>query len=531
MAAIHLIIFSILFHVYIANDVESITMLLDDDSRAPGLDGPATITLWFNFMVYQFELDTRQSAPLESFTFYKDSSPSFVILGSSNCGGTQTDADAKMMIESNHDNGIIFDQVSFNTSGGTWYGIKKVCADQSTHSKFMTGNDQICDDPQAYHWHAICVDNDPSDCGPAKQMLHFDISRHNAFISDALWTDATNVEIITCTTTTADLPTDMPTTDDPTTGIPTTNEPTTNIPTNKQTTTMPTTNIPTAITMNRSVAPVKSTSFEPYHTNPNTKNTIETDVTKADDSTDSADTMMNVLLVVIFSCVVCFCVLCIIYLVMRLKKDREPDAMVINVRSKGNASTQRMELTKTDNVLMLDDWLRNVVRLPMYCDVFVRNGYKSMHSIVKIQDVSDLENIGIKNRKHRQRIMVEIEKLQGGNTDLQTIQDLEVVEDLDLDKNVYVTAGATGVNRHECAGDILQIVQTEEEGDILAGVNRIGIGQMIQIEDETGEDEDDVIVLERLHTVGRNGINEDEFVIEDETDENEDIVTVGATTK
>ena len=57
-------------------------------------------------------------------------------------------------------------------------------------------------------------------------------------------------------------------------------------------------------------------------------------------------------------------------------------------------------------------WLRNEVNLPQYLDIFIREGYDDMDTIVYTMTDDDLEGIGIKKRGHRSKIMLFVQRLR-----------------------------------------------------------------------------------------------------------------------
>eukprot|EP01084_Bolivina_argentea_P148316 259334_1 len=151
----------------------------------------------------------------------------------------------------------MIDWITFETYSGIWYGIDGYCAfDQSDIDYYLDLDpssdyyDWIEEDPECplgYSHAHFCVDNDS--CAPAKQILYFDVSTPNEYITDSAFQDGTAVvpQIETCTptgTSSTGSTTKTPTTAHPT-KRPTRNpsaKPTTPSPTSNPTTLTPTSN-------------------------------------------------------------------------------------------------------------------------------------------------------------------------------------------------------------------------------------------------------------------------------------------------
>eukprot|EP01083_Nonionella_stella_P160298 523875_1 len=111
--------------------------------------------------------------------------------------------ETKLVVENNSDNGIILDRIKLMTASGTWYGIEAACITQQEIDAFsqldpaptvpsgMILNVSTCTSGFARQW--ICIDNEPWDCGPYKQIFYFDTLRPNQYITDAYYADATHI--------------------------------------------------------------------------------------------------------------------------------------------------------------------------------------------------------------------------------------------------------------------------------------------------------------------------------------------------
>eukprot|EP01083_Nonionella_stella_P150827 481083_1 len=200
-----------------------------------------TVTIWFDHVVYQYPLVTDVSTKTYTTT-------SLSVLGKYECASSNPPS--KMMISNPGVDGLMIDEIKITTTSGTWYGIQGRCIDDLfmvTQSWVVDSDgyedwytaEPLCDSGNSNIW--ICIDNQDTDCGPAKQVLYFDTSRPSQYINDADWSEGGTVSasVGTC-------PTPQPT-----------NNPTAN-PTNKPTLapTLPPMNAPTT-------NPYVSPSFSP----------------------------------------------------------------------------------------------------------------------------------------------------------------------------------------------------------------------------------------------------------------------------
>eukprot|EP01084_Bolivina_argentea_P264579 448195_1 len=245
------------------NDVESLSVKIYDGSTSDTV-GTVYLTLWFNFTIYQYTLPATTVGA--TFTAYQNAQPTFTILGSSDCHlpSYNNIPESKIMIENNNGNTVLIDSIKFNTSSGTWYGFDSVCIhyQSNTYASSWRIMDNECNSFYE-HYECICIDNDYNECRPYKQIIYFDTLRPDTYISNAQWSDGTNIypQIKTCDPTKN--PTHFPTI------YPTLN-PTEN-PTKSPITTHPTlspTNMPTQtpITRSPSVYPTKNPTITPTKT-------------------------------------------------------------------------------------------------------------------------------------------------------------------------------------------------------------------------------------------------------------------------
>eukprot|EP01083_Nonionella_stella_P066373 174739_1 len=201
--------------------VKSITVHITDNSNAGAPYVKAT--LWFDTTIYQFNIDNPQRN-----TEYSLSSTEFTTIGQSDCMDA---SDTKVMIQRNGWNAVYIDWITFETYSGTWYGIDGYCAfDQADIDYYLDPSsdyrDWLQEEPECplgynpsygytdwieeesgcplgystTHLH-FCVDNDScASCEPAKQILYFDVSTPNEYITDAVWEDGTVVvpRIVSC---------------------------------------------------------------------------------------------------------------------------------------------------------------------------------------------------------------------------------------------------------------------------------------------------------------------------------------------
>eukprot|EP01083_Nonionella_stella_P080364 220837_1 len=81
----------------------------------------------------------------------------------------------------------------------------------------------------------------------------------------------------------------------------------------------------------------------------------------------------------------------------------------------GNVSIELQMKRAQRNVLEVQYWLENVVRLPSYYDIMIRNGYDSLAIVREIKSITELKQIGIESRVDQSVILKEIEELRQQN--------------------------------------------------------------------------------------------------------------------
>eukprot|EP01084_Bolivina_argentea_P138018 243061_1 len=276
------LLWSLFYHFISTNaisDVQSFGFKTSTGSTDGTSNNIIELTLWFNHTIYQCDIDSPSKD-----TTYSCSSSQYTIIDSFECNAF----DNALLIHnpsSFHDS-ITLDNVFVTTKNSITYGINGICIPNTAFigdrydSQFLVTSNTDCS--SGYNnFDKICIDDQTSDCYPDHQLLLFDISKPNEYISNALWNDGQSVttDIITCDPTTK--PTPAPTTLLPTvtpTNIPTkipTNMPSktpTNMPSSSPSsipsmapTTQSRTILPTVspITNNPSLYPTVTPTFRP----------------------------------------------------------------------------------------------------------------------------------------------------------------------------------------------------------------------------------------------------------------------------
>ena len=141
------------------------------------------VTLWFAKSIYQCTFYQPDINTLYSCDASKASWTSIA-------NNTNPCNEYKIMITNDDTwNAVIISSIYVNTSDGNFYGIDSWCVDSNTSGDGYGRtrnfewilNDTICG-PNSIHTVNLCVDNEyPGDCGPSKQIAHFDIDSPNAF--------------------------------------------------------------------------------------------------------------------------------------------------------------------------------------------------------------------------------------------------------------------------------------------------------------------------------------------------------------
>eukprot|EP01083_Nonionella_stella_P154075 495964_1 len=340
--------------LFALNDVSSLTITIADDQNAT-THGLSHVTLWYNFTVYRYSLN--QTLPSQPYSAYQTSTPRLQILGRTHCEYTTNPTDSQVMIEHDHANPIKIDKILFHTASGHWYGIDKFVQNGTTKA-------------------TLCVNNQSTTCGPSKQILHFDITRPNQWILDALWSTGSNVtpHIQTCQTKS-----------------------------------------------------LSTTAFVDFVTSETTAlNLLGISLTR-----------FTIMIAggLAGGCI-CFIVICVACRHGSKKKKLGSGKSLKSSKSHSDVDMLRTYVENQDDDVPLDDpnkpndyfydtrvvieWIENTLKLPFYKQNFLQNGYESMKSIIAIGEEAQLHEIGISQHEHIVLIMSEIAQLRNmvqGNKD------------------------------------------------------------------------------------------------------------------
>eukprot|EP01083_Nonionella_stella_P226314 803868_1 len=232
-------------HVILSNSlgspITSIEIQTSPDSNAATVNPNVHFTIWFNSAIYQTSVSTPQRNTMYTKT------PTNI---GSYCSIDMSDT--KVMVENDNSNSVIIDWIKVTTSSGRWYGINAVCAPSSfIDDDFFKWESWLAAESSCesgYTLNPFCIDNEDSDCGPAKQIYYFDTATPDAYISYARRESGVGIAIESNTCNPTNNPTNNPTktTQNPSnnpTGGPT-DEPTRNPSTNPTNTP---TDVPTLI--------------------------------------------------------------------------------------------------------------------------------------------------------------------------------------------------------------------------------------------------------------------------------------------
>eukprot|EP01083_Nonionella_stella_P034408 94180_1 len=444
---------------------------------------PVIVTLWFGGKIYEANLE-----PIDTGT---------------------CNAETKMMLESNTYDSLKIEDMKIETDS-VWYGVDTI----------MVGGAEI-DIP--------CLSNDSEDCisastgGIYKQMIYFDTSKPDEFITQAQWSNAMNIyphqEIQTCDPSNA--PSKHPTrypTSNPTaapTLIPTFN-PTlspTLIPTVGPTqsfTLIPTpspTLIPSESTTSPSLATIavsiRSTVLSSTQISLSASTPIISNVYK-DRQSGSVTNMMwpyGVIFIGIALIAACCGALLLLYCCRYRRSKRRKREVQKEEHGQGSAGSNDW----------IQLWLEEAVGLPQYVDSFVKNGYSNVESVGNITDKEQLVEMGIDKKGHRMLLMCEIDKLR---TNKQGMPDVVIpVRVVEQPKaNEELLQGNTKKRSSEMI--LLQSLA-------VAGSSGEVIVEEGNSNDEMGEDDPDEIVMNDLcidgeENVTNDGMRNDEFIVEDD---------------
>eukprot|EP01083_Nonionella_stella_P009760 27982_1 len=178
----------------------TLSFYLHDDSIYEGSSTTNDViaTLWFNFTIYQYTLPSTKKGSIQTST-----SNDLTIIDEYNCDILHNNKadETKLMIENNDADGVILNKIQLMTASGTWYGLQHVCITeeewiiwQRDFSELIdTGSVDVatCSSGKARNY--FCIDNDPIECAPYKQMYYFDRLRPNEYIQDAECVDGTDI--------------------------------------------------------------------------------------------------------------------------------------------------------------------------------------------------------------------------------------------------------------------------------------------------------------------------------------------------
>eukprot|EP01083_Nonionella_stella_P078487 214824_1 len=369
------------------NDIDFIkTEILDHTSASSG--ATLTITLWYNSTIYQYNVTSPNQAT--AYEAYLQSAPVLSVLHSSDCYTFEP----KVMFEKHGPNAVFIDKISFHTISGLWYGIDEICRDTEQPDALFLQSDNVCASG-FYHYSNIGIDlDDPLDFSPHKQLIYFDMTTPNQFITNALLVDGTTIDPVqeTCN------PTLNPTK-------------TTNFPTQAPTI-MPTMVSESAIFLGTMCSVLY----------PDTG-----DVNHADTMNDERGSVLGAFSVFFGIVAALLCVIFLVGSVCILKR------VYKQVTLDKHDTYQRM-IYNSENffeALLVSQWVEQFPSLAEagYCDVFINNGYYTLDAIKQITDESQLNAIGIWRTAHQYVIMNAVAKLRGGSDDAV----VEVEEEIDTE--------------------------------------------------------------------------------------------------
>eukprot|EP01083_Nonionella_stella_P102841 293002_1 len=319
-------------------------------------------------------------------------------------------SDTKVMVENDNSNSVIIDWIKVTTSSGRWYGINAVCAPSSfIDDDFFKWESWLAAESSCesgYTLNPFCIDNEDSDCGPAKQIYYFDTATPDAYISYARRESGVGIAIGSNTCEPTNKPTKNPT--DAPTKTPTQN-PSTN-PTNNPTSTP--TDVPTLYpSYFPSAFPIKSPTINPtdslteHPAEPPIEGTTVVPFTDAtntiyDAHGESAGPMDNVFvsgwiaLTVIIICNIALLVVLVMFLVNKLKRKS-----TVPVRD-NDQGLQMMYAKKDENI----------------CQVILDGGSEIGQSKVCEKNREKVKEDGLENNKQNTVGNVyNVSKIMGGS--------------------------------------------------------------------------------------------------------------------
>eukprot|EP01084_Bolivina_argentea_P217261 368919_1 len=151
------------------------------------------LTFWFDGVIYTDVTD-----------FPDRTTTSTTLYAPAKWGSTTCD-ETRIMIENSGGDGVALHSLEFTTDSGVFYGIRGMCVPSSvfyvtnwiSELSHPSSDNSTCSSGYS-HLAGICVDNhDVADnnCKPSKQILYFNTSQPNQYITGATWLDASNVSL------------------------------------------------------------------------------------------------------------------------------------------------------------------------------------------------------------------------------------------------------------------------------------------------------------------------------------------------
>eukprot|EP01083_Nonionella_stella_P091795 256707_1 len=161
-----------------------------------GTNDAVRLRLWFQFKIYECVILPN----IDNATYSCDASM-FTIIKTSDCDSTYSET--KILIEASAPvDYVFFSNIFIRTIDDIWYGIDRMCISDDyplsttySHWKANDTNDTDECDPGYSQYLYVCIDL--YWCVPSKQLLYFDTSRPNVNITNASWSDGSDVEIVT----------------------------------------------------------------------------------------------------------------------------------------------------------------------------------------------------------------------------------------------------------------------------------------------------------------------------------------------
>ena len=152
------------------------------------------------------------------------------------------------------------------------------------------------------------------------------------------------------------------------------------------------------------------------------------------------------------------------------------DDFVSAIHDKGNDDGNQYRIKHTAkpadihhedyDVDTMRSWLQNVVKLPKYFDNFTTAGYESMDFIKEIQNMEELQEIGITLKRHCNISLCEIQKLRveehqnNMNTHIDLHNDIRVRDS--LSSQILIPTACEKLDAKEQPSDNLKIIQDTE---------------------------------------------------------------------